>query len=101
MSKVKITVLKVADPDEFLDEYPVEKLDWMVKCPYYTEGQEFIIEKGMPEGFCESAWRTIYTSVDVLKNGGNFPYFKEKGISITCCNDGLRPVAFKVERIEE
>ena len=37
MSKIKITVLKVADPDEFLDEYPVEKLDWMVKCPYYTD----------------------------------------------------------------
>ncbi len=49
MSKIKITVLKVADPDEFLDELPVEKLDWMIKCPYYTEGQEFMVEKGMPE----------------------------------------------------
>ena len=99
MSDVKITVLKVTDPDKFLDEYPVEKLDWMKPCPYYHDGQEFIVDKGMPEGFCESAWRTIYTSVDVLKNGGNFPYFNEKGISITCCNDGLRPVVFKVERI--
>ena len=101
MSKVKITVLKVVDPDSFLDELPVEKLEWMVPCPYYHEGQEFIIEKGMPESFCESAWRTIYTSVDVLRNGGDFPYFKEKGVSITCCNDGLRPVVFKVERIDE
>ena len=100
MSDVKITVLKVTDPDGYLDPFPVEKLDWMTPCPVYKEGQEFIVGGEMPEGFCESAWRTIYTSVDVLRNGGNFPYFNEKGISITCCNDGLRPVVFKVERVE-
>ena len=102
MSKLKISVIKIVDPEEFFDEPPVEKLDWMVKCPYYTDGQEYIISKDkMPEGFCESAWRSIYPSVDVLINGGNYSYFKEKGVSIVCCNDGLRPVVFKVERIEE
>jgi uncharacterized repeat protein (TIGR04076 family) len=101
MTKLKITVLKRTDPDAFLDEYPVKKLEWMVPCPVYGDGQEFILDKpSMPEGFCESAWRTIYASVDTLSNGGDYPYFEEKGVSITCCNDGLRPVVFKVERIE-
>jgi uncharacterized repeat protein (TIGR04076 family) len=32
--------------------------------------------------------------------GGNYPWQEEPGISVTCCTDGLRPVIFKVERIE-
>lgn len=102
MTKLKISVVKVVDPEQFLDEWPVEKLDWMVECPYFHEGQEFEITKDkMPEGFCESAWRCMYPSVDVLINGGNYSYFKEKGVSVVCCNDGLRPVVFKIERIDE
>jgi len=34
-----------------------------------------------------------------LAFGGDFPWFKEKGIAISCCSDGLRPVVFKLERI--
>jgi len=26
---------------------------------------------------------------------------KEKGVVISCCTDGLRPVIFKLERIED
>ena len=32
--------------------------------------------------------------------GGNMPWLKEKGTTITCCTDGLRPVIFKLERME-
>ncbi|MCK4693736.1 MAG: TIGR04076 family protein, partial [Anaerolineales bacterium] len=28
------------------------------------------------------------------------PWIKQSGTIITCCTDGLRPVIFKVERIE-
>jgi hypothetical protein len=27
-------------------------------------------------------------------------YFEEEGVSVTCCADGMRPVIFKIERIE-
>ena len=33
--------------------------------------------------------------------GGYYPWMKEKGVVISCCTDGLRPVVFKLERIEE
>ena len=101
MSKLKITVLKRQDPDEIFDELPVKRQDWMVPCELYKDGQEFIIDElSMPEGFCGSAWQTIYPNARTLLYGGDLPFFEERGISITCCADGMRPVIFKLERIQ-
>ncbi|MBM3292115.1 TIGR04076 family protein [Candidatus Bathyarchaeota archaeon] len=98
--KLKITVLKRQDPKDIFDKYPVAEQDWFVPCAMYKDGQEFILESpSMPEGFCASAWQTIYHNVKTLAYGGNLPYFKEKGVSISCCSDGMRPVIFKIERI--
>ncbi|RLB26553.1 MAG: TIGR04076 family protein, partial [Deltaproteobacteria bacterium] len=30
-----------------------------------------------------------------------YPWLKQKGVAIACCTDGLRPVIFKLERIED
>lgn len=99
--KLKLTVLKRTDPEEYFDEYPVEKEDWFVPCGIYEDDQEIIVEESlaMPEGFCQSAWITIYPTVRTLGFGGNLPFFKKEGIAVTCCNDGMRPVVFKIERI--
>jgi uncharacterized repeat protein (TIGR04076 family) len=100
MTKLKITVLKRQDPSEIFDELPVEKMDWMVPCKIYEDGQEYILEKmNMPENFCASAWQTIYPKIRTLWYGGNTSFFKEKGIEVGCCSDGIRPVIFKIERI--
>lgn len=48
---------------------------------------------------CQSAWLAIYPNLRALGFGGNLPYFDEKGIAITCCTGGMRPVIFKIERI--
>ena len=100
-NKLKITVLKRQDPKEIFDEYPVAERDWFVPCGIYEDGQEFILEEnlGMPEGFCPSAWQTIYHNVRILGFGGNLPFFEEEGVAISCCSDGIRPVIFKIERI--
>ena len=100
-SKLKITVLKRQDPKDLFDEYPVKERDWFVPCEIYKDGQEIIVEENlaMPEGFCGSAWQTIYPNVRTLSFGGNLPFFEEKGVAITCCSDGMRPVIFKIERI--
>jgi len=99
--KLKITVLKRQDPKEIFDEYPVAERDWFVPCEVYEDGQEFILDElKMPDGFCGSAWQTIYPNVRTLSFGGNIPYFEEEGVSVTCCADGMRPVIFKIERIE-
>jgi uncharacterized repeat protein (TIGR04076 family) len=100
MTKLKITVLKRQDPDEIFDELPVNRKDWMVPCPVYKDGQEYILDKiAMPDGFCGSAWQTIYPNIRTLYHGGDLPYFDEKGTAITCCADGIRPVIFKIERL--
>jgi len=101
-NKLKITVLKRQDPKAIFDKYPVTERDWFVPCDTYREGQEFILESfTMPEGFCPSAWQTIYPSVRTIWFGGNLPYFKEKGVAVSCCSDGMRPVIFKIERLSQ
>ena len=56
-------------------------------------------EVGPP--MCDAAWRTINQYVFALACGVREFYgggwMKEPGKVITCCNDGLRPVYFKLE----
>ena len=99
--KVKITVLRRFSPSEVFETSPATPTTPLEACGLFEDGQEFIVSEdlSMPEGFCMSAWVSIYCSIRVLAFGGDFPWFKEKGIAINCCIDGLRPVIFKLERI--
>lgn len=55
----------------------------------------------MPEGFCPWAWIDIYQSVNAISAGATFaPWNRRDGQTIVCCTDGIRPVVFKVEAIE-
>lgn len=101
VSGLRISVLRVFEPDEvFGDDYPIEKQDWMGPCYMHNVGQEFIVLLGeKPDGFCSGAWVAIYPHVRLLMMGGNMPG-AEKGLALGSCNDGLRPVVFKIERIE-
>lgn len=98
---VKVTVLKRFHPKDVFEKSPATPIDPLGECHLFKDGQEFTSRGGaMPEGFpCTTAWLTLYLSVRVLSFGGDMPWFKEKGISIVCCSDGLRPVVFKVERM--
>jgi uncharacterized repeat protein (TIGR04076 family) len=99
--KVKITVLKRCRPSEIFERRPVTPVqEHFEACRIFEDGQEFILDgPRMPEGFCASAWAAIYGNVRLLSFGGDLPWFKEKGVAINCCIDGLRPVIFKLERI--
>ena len=99
--KVKITVLRRFKPSEVFKTSPVTEVNSLEACRQYIDGQEFIVFEDlmMPKRFCTSAWNSIYCSVRILSFGGNLPWFKEKGVAINCCIDGLRPVIFKLERI--
>ncbi|MBU7032510.1 MAG: TIGR04076 family protein [Theionarchaea archaeon] len=101
--EVKITVLKRFHPSEVFEESPVTPSEPMEVCGLLREGDVFSSKGGsIPVEFpCTSAWIALYPYVRVLSFGGNMPWIKEKGLSITCCPDGLRPVVFKLERIEE
>lgn len=100
--KVKITVLKRFSPSEVFEKSPVTPTTHLDICELFMDGQEFIVDENgrMPEGFCSSAWHSIYCNVRTLAFGGDLPWYKEKGVAISCCIDGLRPVVFKLERIE-
>ncbi len=100
--KIKITVLKRFNPRDVFEKSPATPIEPLGTCRYFTDGQEFISKGGVqPEGFpCTTAWLTLYPNVRTLSFGGNMPWFSEEGIAITCCPDGLRPVIFKVERIQ-
>jgi len=102
LHKVRITVLKRLSPSEVFETSPVTPLNPLGACDMFSEDQEFIIdpeEAKMPDDFCSAAWHSIYCNVRTLAVGGNFPWYKEEGVAINCCPDGLRPVIFKLERI--
>ena len=99
--QIRITVLRRFSPTEVFETSPVTPVKPLGSCGLYSDGQEFIVGEDlkMPEGFCPGAWHTMYCSVRTLAFGGNLPWYKEKGVAINCCTDGLRPVVFKLERI--
>lgn len=104
MKKVKITVLKKMLNKDLAREYGVEGL---TACPMLREGQIFYADYAKPEGMCDEAWKAVYQYVFALAHGadkGLFYYgdwIKMPGVAICCCNDGLRPVVFKLEATDE
>ncbi len=104
-SRVKVTVLKRVDP-EYIFDGKVPDQPGTGK-PYeicrFEEGTEWIVEKSMamPEGFCSWAWRDLYKDLAVISKGGDFDPWVNKGEMYTACTDGIRPVSFKLERLDD
>lgn len=100
MYKVKITVVKMACHKDLIEKYenPIEHACDMVL------GKEFIsIDANRPDGFCESAWSSVFPFVKDLANGiTNFydGWMKNPKQAMISCNDGFRPVSFLLERID-
>ena len=101
MKKVKITVKKMACYQDLIDQYenPIEHACDM------KLGQVFIANGWQqPEGFCDSAWETISPFVMALAHGAEDFYdgwMKNKKSAMISCNDGLRPVSFLLETMDE
>lgn len=104
MKKVRITVLKKNFDEELAKEYGA---DGLTSCPMLRVGQVFYADYAKPEGFCDEAWKAIYQYVFALSQGigENLFYYgdwiKTPGVAICSCNDGLRPVIFKLESTEK
>lgn len=103
MKKVKITVLKTTFDEELALEYGAKGLG---RCPMMKEGQVFYADYAKPENFCDEAWKAIYQYAFALAHGaGNDVFYygdwvREPGVAICSCNDGLRPVIFKLEAMD-
>ena len=98
--KVKITVMKVTEPEEVWDKMPI-KIKYSGPCPSFKVGQEIIIDNDLrPEGFCHWAWKVMWPIRMTIRRGGEFPdIYEEKGKALACCLDAARPVSFLIERI--
>ena len=101
MKKVRITVKRIACYKDLIAEYenPIEHACMM------KLNQVFVsIDAQRPEGFCDSAWESVYPFVKELANGGgNFydGWMKNEKSAMISCNDGFRPVSFLLETIDE
>lgn len=103
MYSVKITVAKTEFYPEFVKEINADVEGEFGRCPFFKEGQVFIISSidEIPENFCSWAWADIERDVALILYGGRpQPVLKNPHSMYSCCDEGLRPVIFKLERIE-
>ncbi|MCH5346029.1 MAG: TIGR04076 family protein [Muribaculaceae bacterium] len=76
-------------------------------CPLFKTGEVWSMtpaeaEKYVAEGrFCRKAWESIKSHVDAIIEGNTRcdvkPAVDDVNVAMACCNDGTRPVIFKVE----
>ena len=79
------TLIKAGEPDEGCLRSP---------------GTAHCGTKGVP--FCSEAWDAISRYIYTALQGGAIMHgwTKDDRVMIACCNDGTRPVIFKIERID-
>ena len=100
MKSCKITVKKITTYPDLIAEFenPIEHTcDMKLNQTFITDGDK------KPQGFCDSAWDSVYPFVKELCNGGgNFydGWMKNPKSAMISCNDGFRPVSFLIEVIE-
>ena len=104
MKRVKITVLRKTFQEDLAKEYGTPGLG---PCPMLREGDVFYADYAKPDGLCDEAWKAIYQYVFALAHGADKEVFyfgdwiDRPGVAICSCNDGLRPVIFKLEATDE
>ena len=104
MKKVRITVLKTTLDEELARQYGVPGL---TACPMLRAGQVFYADYAKPDGLCDEAWKAIYQYAFALAHGAGDGLFyfgdwiRQPGVAVCSCNDGLRPVIFKLEATDE
>ena len=103
---IRITIVKKWDMRELYHK-PIDGVTPITDpvCGYFAEGQEFTIDFQkddplMPKGFCSGAWHDMFRWITALRHGGDFHWIEEEGTILVCCTDALRPVVFKLERLD-
>ena len=105
----RITVLETTVFPELQEKYLANPKSG--PCPFFKPGDTFLLQR-TPERddfyhmlngkFCSEAWdavsRYVYTA---LQGGSIMPgWTNDDRMMIACCNDGTRPVIFKIERLD-
>ena len=80
-------------------------------CPFYEVGAEYLFERyGDEDTFwtqgkgahCSEAWDCFSRYVYTALQGGSIMrgWTNDEHMMIACCNDGTRPVIFRIERLD-
>lgn len=107
--KCKVTVIDKKCFTDYQKEYLANPQSGA--CPFYQVGDTFIFERyGGEDTFwlagdgsqCAEAWDCISRYIYTALQGGSIMrgWTKDARIMIACCNDGTRPVIFKIERLD-
>ena len=97
--QARITVIKKAFHKDVIDRYFPDKANQAEVCSVFEEGQVFVVDgpfPAKPNGFCDWAWTDISRVVALTMMGAN----PTPGTEFSCCSDGLRPVTFRIQRLE-
>ena len=104
-NQCRVTVLRRELYPDLVAEYAANPQ--VGKCTRFEDGQEFIIDKdsylGMLNGqFCSEAWQSISHYIYAALQGGSIMHgwMKDEAVMIATCSDGVRPVIFKIERLD-
>lgn len=115
--KCKVTVLKTSCFEDLQEEYLANPESG--KCPCFEEGQVYEFHR-TPERDdfyhlgrgarlgdegdwpCGEAWDAVSRYIYTALQGGSIMHrwTCDERLMIACCNDGTRPVIFKIERID-
>ncbi len=100
MSKVRISVVKIAEHKDLSAKYEIPQKN---PCAM-QEGMVFVVDdvSKKPEMLCDSAWQTLFPFILTLSCGGTKIYgdwMKNPRSALISCNDGFRPVSFLLETI--
>ena len=105
----KITVLETTVFPELQEKHLANPKSG--PCPFFKPGDTFLLKR-TPERddfyhmlngkFCSEAWDAISRYVYTALQGGSIMHgwTNDDRVLIACCNDGTRPVIFKIERID-
>lgn len=105
--KCKITVIDKKCFADLQEQYLADPKSG--PCPFYQVGDEFLFERyGEEDTFwragngtqCAEAWDCISRYVYTALQGGSIMrnWTNDERMMIACCNDGTRPVVFRIER---
>lgn len=123
--RVRVTVIDKKLYPELQKEYCADPDSGA--CPVYNVGDTFVFERdentdsfwqmglnslvkttadpkqvagGPSRPHCSEAWDAISRYIYTGLQGGSIMrgWMKDENVMITCCNDGTRPVIFKIER---
>ena len=105
----KITVLETKCFSDLQEQYLADPKSG--PCPFFKPGDTFLLTRTpqqddfyhlMNGKFCGEAWDAVSRYVYTVLQGGSIMkgWTNDDRMMIACCNDGTRPVIFKIERID-